>query len=84
MLAIKSCLTDENGKEQIVGHLPLELSRFKKCLLDRGAVVIAKLSSIRYRRSVLVQRGLKIHCQCKAEIIAVEKKSVFWLIISTF
>ena len=84
MLAIKSCLTDQNGKEQIVGHLPLELSRFKKYLLDRGVVVIAKLSSIRYRRSVLVQRGLEIHCQGKAEIIAAEKKSVFWLIISTF
>ena len=73
MLAIKSCLTDENGKEQIVGHLPLELSQFKKCLLDRGTVVISKLSSTRYRRSVLVQRGLEIPCQVKAEIIATEK-----------
>ena len=73
MLAIKSCLTDENGKEQTVGHLPLELSQFKKCLLDRGAVVISKLSSTRYRRSVLVQRGLEIPCQVKAEIIATEK-----------
>ena len=26
VFAIKTCLTDENGKEQIVGHLPLELS----------------------------------------------------------
>ena len=28
MLAMKTCLTDENGKKHIVGHLPLELSRF--------------------------------------------------------
>lgn len=26
MFAIKTCLADENGKEQITGHLPLELS----------------------------------------------------------
>ena len=32
MLAIKTCLTDGNGKEQIDGHLPLELSRFTKYL----------------------------------------------------
>ena len=45
MFAIKTCLTDKNGKEQIVEHLPLELSRFIKYLLDRGAVVTAKLTS---------------------------------------
>ena len=45
MFAIKTCLTDKNEKEQIVEHLPLELSRFIKYLLDRGAVVTAKLTS---------------------------------------
>ena len=64
MFAIKTCLTDETGKEQIVGHLPLELSRFTKYLLDSGAVVTAKLTSTHYRRSVLVQG---------AEMIATEK-----------
>ena len=28
MFAMKTCLTDENGKKHIGGHLPLELSRF--------------------------------------------------------
>ena len=73
MFAIKTCLTDENGKEQIVGHLPLELPRFTKYLLDRGAVVTAKLTSVHYRRSVLVQGGIEIPCQVKAEMIATEK-----------
>ena len=50
IFAIKTCLTDENGKEQIVGHLPLELPRFTKYLLDRGAVVTAKLTRTYYPR----------------------------------
>ena len=45
MFAIKICLTDESGKEQIVGHLPPELSQFIKYLLDREAVVTSKLTS---------------------------------------
>ena len=73
MFAIKTCLTDQNGKEQIVQHLPLELSRFIKYLLDRGAVLITKLTSTHYRRSVLVKGGLEIPCQVKAEMIATEK-----------
>ena len=73
MFAIKTCLTDENGKEQIVQHLPLELCRFTKYLLYRGAVFITKLTSTHYRRSVLVQGGLEIPCQVKAEMIATEK-----------
>ena len=70
MFAIKTCLTDKNGKEQIVGHLPLELSRFAKYLLDRGAVDTAKLTST---HSVLVEGGLEIPCQVKAEMMATEK-----------
>ena len=50
---------------------PLELSQLTKYLLDRGAVVTAKLTSTHYRRSVL-QGGLGIPCQVKAEIIATE------------
>ena len=73
MFAIKTCLTDENEKEQIAGYLPVELSRFTKYLLDRGAVITAKLTSIHYRRSVLVQGVLEIPYQFKAEIIATEK-----------
>ena len=59
MFAIKTCKS--NG--QIVGHLPREISRVTKFLLDRGAVVQATLFTTHYRRSPLVQGGLKIACK---------------------
>ena len=62
MFTIKTCLTDENGKEQIVGHLSLELFRFTEYLLDLAAIVTVKLTSIPYRRSVLVRGGHEIPC----------------------
>ena len=55
MFAIKTCKS--NG--QIVGHLPKEISRVTKFLLDRGAVVQATLSTTHYRRSPLVQGGIR-------------------------
>ena len=59
MFAIKTCKS--NG--QIVRHLPREISRGTKFLLDRGAVVQATLSTTHYRRSPLVQGELKIACK---------------------
>jgi len=47
---------------QIVGHLPIEVSRITKYLMDRGAEVTAKLTSDHYRRSPLIQGGLEIPC----------------------
>ena len=46
-----------------VGHLPMEISRPTKFLLQRGAIVFATLSSTTYRRSPLVQGGLEIPCK---------------------
>ena len=57
--AIKVC---EKDKNEIVGHLPMEISRVTKFLLDRGANVSAKLTSTHYRRSPLVQGGIEIPC----------------------
>ena len=57
--AIKVC---EKDKNEIVGHLPMEISRFTKFLLDRGTNVSAKLTSTYYRRSPLVQGGIDIPC----------------------
>ena len=48
MFTIKTCLTDENEKEQIVGHLSLELPQFTNYLLDREAVITTKLTSMHY------------------------------------
>ena len=57
--AIKPCKLD-SGK--IVGHLPMELSRISKFILDRGAKIDVKLCETRYCRCPLVQGGLKIPC----------------------
>ena len=57
--AIKTCQPD-SGK--IVGHLPVELSRISKFILDRGANIEVMLRETHYPRSPLVQGGLKIQC----------------------
>ena len=54
MFAIKACCL-EGG--QIIGHLPREISRPTKFLLDRGAKVTAQLTGTHYRRSPLFQGG---------------------------
>ena len=57
--AVKVC---EKDKNEIVSHLPMEISRVTKFLLDRGANVPAKITSTHYRRSPLVQGGIEIPC----------------------
>ena len=57
--AIKTCQLD-SGK--IVGHLPMELSRISKFILDRGAKIEVKLRETHYRRSPVVRGGLEIPC----------------------
>ena len=50
----------EKDKNEIVGHLPMEISQITKYFLDRGANVSAKLTSMHYRRSPLVQGDIEI------------------------
>ena len=57
-LAIKTM----SNSDQTVGHLPVEVLRIRKFLIDRGANVEAQLSSTNYRRSPLIQEGLEISC----------------------
>lgn len=63
MFAIKVCL-DKN----IVGHLPREISRPTKFLLDRGAQIVAAISSTVVRRSPLFQGGLEVLCNVKVSM----------------
>ena len=72
LFAIKTCW-DAEFHAQIVGHLPLEISRFTKVLLDRGAIISATLSSTHYRRSPLVQGSLEIPCAVNAKLIGTKK-----------
>ena len=57
--AIKTCRLDSG---RIVGHLPMELSRISKFIIDRGAKIEVKLRETHYRRSPLVEGGLEIPC----------------------
>ena len=50
------------------GHLPREISRPTKFLLDRGASVTATLTDTNYRRSPLFQGGLEIQCKVEVEM----------------
>ena len=56
--AFAIALSLENG--QVIGHLPREISRATKFLMDRGARFEADVLFQRYRRSPLVQGGLEI------------------------
>ena len=67
MFAIRICRKD---CEKTVDHLPRETSRPTKYLIDRGAKIIAKLSTIHYRRSLLFQGGLEISCEVTVTIPA--------------
>ena len=52
----------EKDKNEIVGHLPMEISWITKFLLDRRANISAKLMNTHYRRSPLVQGVIEIPC----------------------
>ena len=51
-----------------MGHLPREVSRVTKFLLERGARISLVLSSRHYRRSPLVQGGLEIACHVTVKL----------------
>ena len=57
-----------NANSTIVGHLPLEMSRITKYIMDREAVVTAIITSDRYRRSPLVQGGLEVPCRIRVTL----------------
>jgi len=60
--AIKICLKNTGIT---VGHLPMEISRSTKFLLDKGAAIYIELASTNYCVSPLVQGGLEIPCRVK-------------------
>ena len=66
MFSMKICKPDSN---EIVGHLPMKISRITKSILDRGAVCTKKIRGKHYRRSPLVQGGLEIPCEVTISMI---------------
>lgn len=75
MFAIRTYLADENGKEQIIGHMPLELFRFTKYLWDLRVTAMVKFTSTHYHRSVPIQEGLEIPRMVEGKIKATEKNA---------
>ena len=73
VFAIKTC---QSQSFEAVGHLPREISRATKFLLDRGALVTATISSNNYRRSPLVQGGLEIPCKITIKMPAASVKNI--------
>ena len=65
VFAIKICYQKNGGT---YGHLPKEISRATKFLIDRGALVFVEVSSNHYRYSPLVQGGLEIPCRLSVKL----------------
>ena len=61
--------------DSIVGHLPREISRPAKFLLDRGAQVTATIRSNIRRRSPLFQGGLEVLCTVSIHMPKTVKKT---------
>uniref|UniRef100_A0A1X7VYI2 Uncharacterized protein n=1 Tax=Amphimedon queenslandica TaxID=400682 RepID=A0A1X7VYI2_AMPQE len=51
----------------IVGHLPKEISRVTRYIMEHGAVVTLKVMDIHYRRSPLV-KGLEIPVMAQVQM----------------
>ena len=54
---------------KILGHLPMEISQITKFIIDGGAQVAVKNRGRHYRRSPLVQGGLKVPCEIKMTMV---------------
>ena len=57
------------GSDEIVGHLPMEISRITKFIVDRGGKCTLKIRGMHYRRSPLVQGGLEVPCEVTITMI---------------
>ena len=56
---------------EIVGHLPMEISRITKVIINRGAQVAVKILARHYRGNPLVQGGLEVHCEIKITMVRI-------------
>ena len=54
---------------EIAGHLPMEISRIMKFIIDRGAQVAVKIHGRHYRRSLPVQDRLEVPYEIKITMV---------------
>ena len=74
VFAIKTCSQENSGT---YGHLPREISRATKFLIDRGALMFVEVSSNHYRHPPLVQGGLEIPCRLSVKLaVAIIKNNM--------
>ena len=59
----------KSNSGEIVGHLPMEISRITKFIMDRGANCTLKIRGSHYRRSPLVQGALEVPCEATLTMI---------------
>ena len=57
IFSMKVCKLDS---DEIVGYLPIEISRMTKFIVGRGAKCTWKIGGMHYRRSLLVRGGLEV------------------------
>ena len=65
IFAIKTCSQENGGSYR---HLPKEISRATKFLINRGALVFVEVSSNHYCCSLQVQGGLEIPCRLSVKL----------------
>ena len=66
IFSMKVCKPDS---DEVVRHLPIEISRITKFTVDRGAKCTLTIRWIHYRRSPLVQGGLDVLCKVTITMI---------------
>ena len=66
IFSMKVCKPDS---DEIVGHLPMEISRITKFIADRVVKCTLKICEMHYRRSPLVQGGLEVPCEVTITMI---------------
>ena len=59
-IAARKSLPGTTVVESTVGHLPREISRLTRFIMQHGAIVVVKVIDTHHRRSPLVQGGLEI------------------------
>ena len=60
VFSIKVCKS--NNAQSVVGHLPMEISRITKFILQRGARVQTTVTGKHYRHSPFIQGRLEVPC----------------------
>ena len=55
--------------DEVVGHLPMEINRITKFIVDRGAKCTLKIRGMYYRINLLVQGRLEVPCEVTITMI---------------